>query len=196
MKANRFPVVFHKAIDLLNETNTPRLLVGGLAVGIVGEPRVTNDADFIIRIDRKKFKVFLAAAKKKGFKFNRKVVQETFDTRGVFRLHHSRLHIDFIKLSIALEKSAFQRKRKVKIMGRQVFIPTPEDLILLKLMPGRGRDILDVENIFIRHEKSLDIKYLKEWAMKICDEAEDLRVWNRLKKIMKEVEKDEKESKE
>jgi hypothetical protein len=196
VKTNRFPIVFHKALDLLNETNTPCLLVGGLAVGIVGEPRVTNDADFIIRIDRKKLKTFLAAAKNKGFKFNRKVVQETFDTRGVFRLHHSKLHIDFIRLSIALEKSAFQRKNKIKIMGRQTYIPTPEDLILLKLMPGRGRDMLDVENIFIRHGRNLDIKYLEKWAMEICDEAEDLRVWNRLQKVMKKMKKDEEKSKE
>ncbi len=185
MKANRFPVVFHKALGLLKVTNTPYLLVGGLAVGIIGEPRVTNDADFIILINRKKLEAFLTTAQRKGFKFDREVVQETFDTRGVFRLYHSRLHIDFIKLSIALEKSAFQRKRKAKIMGRQIYIPTPEDLILLKLIPGRGRDMIDVESIFIRHGRSLDVKYLEEWAMKICDEAEDLRVWNRLKKIMK-----------
>lgn len=189
MKINRFPVVFRKAIDLLNETETSYILVGGLAAGLIGEPRVTNDADFIIHINKKNLTTFLTTAERKGFKFDEKIVRETFDTRGVFRLHCSQLHIDFIKLSIGLEKSAFKRKRNIKIMQRQVYIPRPEDLILLKLIAGRGRDLLDVENIFIRHWPRLDRGYLEEWAMKISDEAQDLAVWNRLEKLMESFKK-------
>ena len=195
MPRSKFSTVFAKTIRLLKETKTPYLLIGGLAASLLGEARITNDADFIIVINDEKLKTFLKKAKKKRFKFPEKKLWETFSLKGIFRLFCEGLHVDFIRASTELEKQAFKRKKKTKLFGKVIFIPSPEDLILFKIIPGREIDLIDIKRILTRHWDRMDRKYLENWAMKISDEAEDARIYYRLKKIMKEVARDEKESK-
>jgi len=58
-------------------------------------------------------------------------------------------------------------------------------LILLKIVPGRLKDLADVENIAKRNAGKLDEKYILDWAMKLSDEAEDLRIYRRVKRLLK-----------
>lgn len=195
MPRSKFSTVFAKTIRLLKETKTPYLLIGGLAASLLGEARITNDADFIIVINDKKLRTFLKKAKEKGFKFPKKKLWETLSLKGIFRLFCEGLHADFIRASTELEKQAFKRKKKTKLFGKVIFIPSPEDMVLFKIIPGREIDLIDIKRILTRHWKKLNQKYLEEWAMRISDEAEDARIYYRLKKIIKEVAKDEEESK-
>lgn len=196
MPKSKFSTVFERTIGLLKETKTPYLLIGGLAASLLGEARITNDADFIIVIDKEKLNTFLKEAQRIGFKFPETKLWEVFSLKGIFRLFYSGLHIDFIRVSTELEKQAFKRKRKAKLFGRIIFIPSPEDMILFKIIPGRDIDLIDIKRILTRHWKRLDQKYLEKWAMRISDEAENPRIYYRLKKIMKEVKKEEEESRE
>jgi len=66
----------------------------------------------------------------------------------------------------------------------KAFFPTPEDLVLLKLVPGRLQDLLDVQRIIQRHKKRLDVKYLRDWARRLSDVAEDTRIINELEKFL------------
>ena len=47
------------------------------------------------------------------------------------------------------------------------------------------KDIADVEGLIARHGDKLDKEYLKAWAMKLCDEAEDMRIWTVLEELLK-----------
>lgn len=190
MPRSKFSTVFGKTINLLKETKTPYLLIGGLAASLLGEARITNDADFIIVIDDEKLRTFLKRAKQKGFKFPEKKLWETFSLKGIFRLLCPGLHVDFIRASTEMEKQAFKRKKKTKLFGKAIFIPSPEDMILFKTIPGREIDLIDIKRILVRHWEKIDQKYLEEWAMKISDEAEDTRIYYRLKNLIKELKKD------
>lgn len=191
MPRSKFSTVFGKVIRLLKETRTPYLLIGGLAASLLGEARITNDADFIIVINDEKLRVFLKKAKEKGFKFPEKKLWEVFSLKGIFRLFCEGLQVDFIRVSTELENQAFKRKKRTKLFGKVIFIPSPEDMILFKTIPGRDIDLIDIKRILTRHWKSIDRKYLEDWAMRISDEAEDARIYYRLKKIIKEVERGE-----
>jgi hypothetical protein len=43
-----------------------------------------------------------------------------------------------------------------------------------------------VEGLIARHGNRLDKEYIKTWAMKLCDEAEDMRIWQILEKLLKD----------
>ena len=175
--------LYNKTINLLESEKIPYLLIGGLAVGILGEPRMTRDIDLIIFTSKSSIPVFLKSLKKAKFNFSPAVAQKNVQLKGAFRVTFEDLWVDFIVSSTDFENSAFKRKIKVKLLGKSVNIPSPEDLILLKLIPGRERDILDVKSIIERHRSKLDKRYLENWAQKLSDEAEDLRIWNILKKL-------------
>lgn len=181
---NPLDKLYRKTINFLEKEKIPYLLIGGLAVGVLGEPRMTQDIDLIIFIPKSSIPAFLRTLNKIEFDFIPASAQKDVKQKGAFRVTFEGIWVDFIISSTDFENSAFKRKIKVKLLGKNVNIPSAEDLILLKLIPGRERDILDVKSIIERHEGKLDKKYLENWAQKLSDEAEDLRIWNTLKKIL------------
>ncbi len=178
--------VFKKVVTFLNKERYKYIVIGGIAAGTLGEPRVTGDVDIDIKLDSSDITAFLDKAEKEGFKFTSKQCLTKAEHTGAFQINYGAFHIDFIIASTDFEKAAFERKEIIKLYGIKAFFPTPEDLILLKIIPGRDKDLLDAKNIILRHKGKLDINYLKKWADVFCDEAQDMRIWNILNKFLKD----------
>jgi hypothetical protein len=179
-----FKEYFKNSIELIQKSNIDYLIIGAIAVGVWGKPRVTEDLDLIIFISKKEVNSLLDNAKRLEFQFDEEVVLTQVKQKGVFKLFYDSFHLDFIIASTQLEKTALNRKIAVKIYDKEVFVPSKEDLILFKIIPGRPQDLVDIENIIIRHRDNLDVEYLKQWAQRLCDEAEDMRIWNKLTKLL------------
>lgn len=176
--------VFKKLVAFLNKERLEYIIIGGIAVGVLGQPRVTGDVDVDIFLNKDNISKFLAKAKKAGFKVDKQKCMARAKLTSVFQISYGDFHIDFIIASIELEREAFKRKKTIKLYGLKTFFPTPEDLILLKIIPGRPQDLIDAQNVFIRQKKRLDIKYLQIWAQRLCEEAQDMRIWNELTKLL------------
>jgi len=178
--------VYKRIVTFLNKGEYKYFVIGGIAAGILGEPRVTGDVDIDILIGKKQIGDFLQKAEKAGFSFSKKECLESARAAGVFHVRYGDYRVDFIVASTALEAEAFERRIEIKVYGTKGFFPTVEDLILLKLVPGRAKDIGDVEGLIARHGDRLDKEYLKTWAMRLCDEAEDMRIFKTLNDLLKD----------
>lgn len=176
--------VFKKVISFLNRTKFEYIIIGGIAAGALGEPRLTGDIDVDISLDKGNINEFLDRARRAGFRVDKKRCLKSVEERGVFQIIYGEFHVDFIIASIDLEREAFRRKKVIKLYGLKAFFPTPEDLILLKIISGRPQDLFDVEKVAIRHKGKLGTKYLKSWAQKLSDEAQDTRIWNELQRAL------------
>lgn len=181
-----FKDYFRACIELMEKAKTDYLVIGGIAVGVFGEPRFTQDVDVIIFIEKTKLEAFLARSEETGFSFDEKTVLSEAEERGVFRVFLEEFHLDFLIASTELERSALKRKVLVKIFDKDVFLPSKEDLLLFKIIPNRPKDLIDAEGIALRHKGKLDRKYLEFWAQELSDEAEDITIWNRLMKLLGE----------
>ena len=178
--------VYKKIVTFLNTEKYKYLIIGGIAAGTLGEPRVTGDVDVDLMTSADDIPDFLDKAKKAGFKVSKEKCLRTAEQTGTFQIYYGDFHIDFIIASTDLENQAFKRRKTIGLYGIKAFFPTPEDLVLLKIIPARKQDLLDVERIILRHKGKLDTDYLKTWARKLCDEAEDMRIWNELKRLLKD----------
>jgi len=176
--------LYSKTLSLLEKEKIPYLLIGGLAAGVLGEPRMTQDIDLIIFAPKKSVPEIIKKAVNEGFQANSRVILNDVELKGAFRLDFDGLWTDIIISSTKFEESAFKRKKQITLLGRKTFIPSAEDLILLKLIPGREKDMLDIKSIIERQKGKLDRKYLEKWAQKLSDEAENMRIWNTLKKVL------------
>jgi hypothetical protein len=186
MKKNKisFDKAYAKTIGLLEDLKATYLIIGGLAVGILGEARMTQDVDILIKLGSGDIPTLLKSAASKGFGFNRKRVLETIELQGFFRLELGNFHVDFVIGSMPFEIEAFKRRRKIKLYNKTAAFPTPEDLILFKIIPGREKDLLDAKTIVMRHKDKLDISYLKKWARVISDDLQNMRIYKRLEDIL------------
>ncbi len=176
--------VYKKVVTFLNKGKYKYLIIGGIAAGTLGEPRVTGDVDVDIMLNQEDIGGFLDKAKKAGFKVSQKKCLEAAEQTGTFQINYGVFHVDFIIASTDFENQAFKRRNIIRLYGIKAFFPTPEDLILLKIIPGRRQDLLDAEKIVLRHREKLDIDYLKNWGRELSDQAEDMRIWNELKRLL------------
>ena len=184
-KVNTLAELFKKVISFLEKEGVDYLVIGGIASAALGYPRFTQDVDICLFIDRSKITGFLDKLKKEEFNFAEKEVAKRIRETGTFQIFWGELHVDFLILSTDFEKAALSRKRRITIYGVEASLPTPEDLILFKVVPSRPIDLADVENIAKRYSGKLDKEYLESWAQKLSDEAEDLRIYNEIKRLLR-----------
>ena len=184
MPKSPFTDLYFRVVKLLESLHRPYIIVGGMATGVLGEPRLTFDVDAILDLRTSDVDSVLQKAREEGFLFDPQSVMEDINQKGTFRLQHQKSWVDLIVASTELERSAFKRSKRVKIIGVEANFPSPEDFILFKLIPGRPKDLLDAEAVVLRQGNKLDQTYLLQWAQRISDEMQDLRVFNAAKRLL------------
>src|SRR5262249_49197229 len=83
------------------------------------------------------------------------------------RFRSKTLTLDILLKKDAHHEDAFRRRRRKRYRGMNIWFPSAEDLILLKLRAGRLTDFDDVIGIVERVGDSLDFPYLSAWARRL-----------------------------
>lgn len=78
----------------------------------------------------------------------------------------------------------WRRAKRLRLFRRTAMFPSPEDLLLLKVLAGRPKDLLDAEGILTRHRGRVDLKYLKGTAQRMADELQDAGIWQWLHRLL------------
>jgi len=156
--------------DKLEKAGIPYMVSGGVAVSYWGYPRTTHDIDIVIEA-KKEDKKKIVDLFKKDFYISSEAAEDAIETRFTFNiLHHKTgLKVDFwlVKKDLFGE-TEFKRKLRKIIFNKEIFIISPEDLILNKLMAYKEtqshRRLEDAKSIL--KVSKIDLKYIKEWAQK------------------------------
>jgi hypothetical protein len=184
---NPFDAFCQQAFDFLKDCEVRHLVIGGLAVGVIGEARTTGDVDVIGFMSPERAEALIAKAAEAGFDVQPEIEAERVRETGTLRFRRGLFQLDIILASLQFEETAYARALQKRIFGRMVALPTPEDLILFKVLSGRDKDILDAIGVARRHFAKLDRKYLRDTMQGICDLAEDMGPWQRLEGVLKKA---------
>ena len=154
----------------LEEQGIEYMLIGGLAIGIWGEPRATVDIDFLVAIGLDDFDTLkhkLIESGKFVFIHDKPMVfgKITF-LRATIR-SNTDISVDFLFADDEFKNESLQRKEIVKVNDFLLNISSPEDLIILKLLSGREQDRLDAEKIIKIQKENLDMEYMKKWVQQL-----------------------------
>lgn len=150
----------------LKEHEVAFMLIGGQAVLIHGEPRLTLDIDVTLAAGPDHLPLILEAVEAMG---GRPLPDRIEDfVRDTFVLPvadvETGVRIDLIFSTTPFEAQAIERAIRVEVAGEAIPFATAEDLILHKLFAGRPRDTEDAEGIVRRKGEKLDWEYLGRWA--------------------------------
>jgi hypothetical protein len=185
--ANPFTAFCQKAFDFLEGAGVRHLVIGGLAVGAIGEARTTGGVDVIAFASPDEAVALIARASEAGFDVHPEIEQERLRATGTLRFRHGLFQLDIILASLPFEEAAYTRAVRQRLFGRLVPFPTPEDLIVFKVLAGRDKDILDAVGVARRHLPTLDRRYLETTLQDICDLAEDMEPWRRLESVLRKA---------
>lgn len=184
MTVSGFDAFVRTAFTFLEDRGVRYLVVGGLAVVVVGEPRTTADADAVVFVSPDEAEALISAAASAGFTLDAQVERERLARTGTIRLRSGYFQFDLITASLPFEDQALARANWHTLLGMRLPFPTPEDLILFKVLAGRDKDLLDATGVARRHHDHLDTAYLERTLHPICDAAEDTAPWGRLQEVL------------
>lgn len=140
------------------------LLTGGLAASVLGRPRLTRDVDATVLVPQEKWSDFLNCSLQ--FNFIPRVDDPlAFAARArILLLKHrpTGLDVDVSFGALPFEYEMLNRVRYVEIAGTSVPFASAEDLIVMKVMANRPRDISDVEGLVIANP-NLDRTVIDFW---------------------------------
>lgn len=159
-----------RIVNKLEKAGIPYMLTGGIAVSFWGAPRTTFDIDMVLEIHKEDVEKIVGVFKKE-FYISKEAVSGAIRHQTTFNIIHYKtgLKIDFLlRKNNPHRVLEFKRRLKKRIFGKDIFIVSPEDLILVKLQWFRDsqstRHLEDIKSIFRISGDTLDFKYLKKWA--------------------------------
>ncbi len=180
-------------IGLLNRLGVKGVIVGGVAVSLLGKPRFTADVDAVVHMPDDQLPSFLSRAREIGFA-PRVDDPVTFARRhNIILLKHNPTGIG-IDISMALlpfEVELISRATPVTIGSLTFAIPTPEDLIIMKAVAHRSQDLIDIEAIRTAHP-TLDMKRIRRWIREFARVLHTPEIAADVERIMKQFKKSKK----
>lgn len=158
-----FEQLLKKIARALDKGSIPYMIIGGQAVLLYGEPRLTRDIDITLGVTLEKLDFVLDIAKSIGL--NPLVDPETF-TRKTMVLPcqdpQTDIRIDFIFSFSPYEQQALERVKIVKLGSANIKFASLEDLIIHKVIAGRPRDLEDIKSVLIKNPET-DLSYIRHW---------------------------------
>jgi hypothetical protein len=159
-----------RLVAQLERLSIEYVIMGGLAVRAYSIPRATEDIDFTLALDRDRLPELFDALESENY-----TIPEPYrsgwvdDVKGLKLVKLKRYVVGHgIDVDLFLAESPFQdevlrRKCLADVEGRRYWIASPEDLVLLKLVAGRPRDLIDVADVLFT-QGQLDVEYMERWA--------------------------------
>jgi predicted nucleotidyltransferase len=169
----------------LKANRTQGLIIGGVAASILGRPRVTRDVDALVLLDEKDWNEFLSAGAEFGFVARVTGPLDFARKAKVLLVRHepSGIDVDVTFGVLPFEREAITHAVWVNIKGVRLPLPTPEDLIIMKAVAHRPRDLADIESIIDAHPE-INLRKIRRWVKEFSIAIEIPDILNDLEKIL------------
>lgn len=161
--------VLKDVVRRLDDLGIPYMLTGSFAANFYTVPRMTRDIDLVVELDAGHVPPF-AREFEREFYCDDQMINGAVRQKSLFNLvhHHSMLKIDFIiRKDAAYRKMEFSRRKLIEVGGQKLWVVSPEDLILSKLVWAKDSlsdmQLRDVRNL-LAGVPTLDKLYLEEWV--------------------------------
>jgi predicted nucleotidyltransferase len=148
----------------LKKDSIPYMVIGGQAVLLYGEPRLTKDIDITLGVGVRELNKLKETISSLGFKIlverdeefvERNMVLPTLDEKSGIR-------VDFIFSFSPYERQAIERAKDIKLGRSLVRFASLEDVVIHKVIAGRARDLEDIKSILLKNQK-YDSDYIEKW---------------------------------
>ncbi len=159
-----FEALLARLATELGRADIRYMVIGGQAVQLYGEPRMTKDIDITLGVGVESLDAVQEVVVRSGLRVlvaePEKFVRETMvlpaldDATGI--------RVDLIFSFSAYEQQAVVRARPVELGSVTVNFASLEDVVVLKVIAGRPRDIEDVRVILLKNP-DFDRKYIEHW---------------------------------
>ncbi|MBL8271557.1 nucleotidyl transferase AbiEii/AbiGii toxin family protein [Steroidobacter sp.] len=149
----------------LDAIQAQSVIVGGVAASFLGRPRFTQDIDALAIISESEWSAAVGAASNYGIVPRIDDAVEFARRSRVLLLRHqeTQIDIDIILGGLPFEEDAVTNGKRHIIGGVTVRLPKVEDLVIMKAVAHRPRDLQDIEGLLQVHP-NLDLSGVRQWV--------------------------------
>ncbi len=151
---------YFEILEGLYKSNVRYLITGGLAVNLYGVPRVTQDVDIVIAMDRENVLKITSLLKKLGYVprlpvnpddlANSDKVKDWIENKNLkaFSFYHKNENYKVIDI-VLVHPLDFEKSFKTRVVKRvkdiDIYLATIDDVVKMKEFSGRSQDLSDIE---------------------------------------------------
>ena len=171
---------------LLDHFGEKGVIIGGIASGFLGKPRFTVDLDAMFLASTQDIPRILEIARTDGIEPRIEKVDEFAKRNRVLLMRHtaSGVNIDISLGILRFEEEVVERSIVHHAGTVSVRLPTPEDLIIMKAIAHRPKDLEDIRTI-VDSNPNLDLKRIKHWVKDFAEVLEMPDLWKQIEVILK-----------
>lgn len=160
----------------LEEARLAYMITGAWSVIYYGRVRTSHDLDFLVEIKPADISKIVNLIKKEGaeFLFQEDAIEAAIENSTMFNVIYlpTMDKIDFWVLNNEdHDKARLGRKVKVEAWGQIMWLSSPEDTIVQKLVwYGKSRiekHLIDAAFVWQIQKPKLDVEYISKWAKKL-----------------------------
>jgi hypothetical protein len=165
--------------QLLERFDNQGVIIGGVAASVLGAPRFTADVDVVILLSVDRLPRLLESAAELGLVPRIADAEEFARRNRVVLLRHeeSGIAVDVSMGMLPFEDEVVARSIVHQIGDLELRLPTPEDLIILKAVAHRGKDLLDIEGI-LRSYPDVDRSRIERWVREFAAALDMPELWD------------------
>ena len=159
-----FQRLLKKVSHQLRKDSIPYMVIGGQAVLLYGEPRLTRDIDITLGVGVRELNKLKETISSLGLKILVERDEEFVERNMVFPTldEKSGIRVDFIFSFSPYERQAIERAKDIKLGRSLVRFASLEDVVIHKVIAGRARDLEDIKSILLKNQK-YDSDYIEKW---------------------------------
>lgn len=171
---------------LMGQHKDRGVIIGGIAVGFLGKPRFTADVDAVFLLSIQDIQQFLTLAQAENIVPRVQNAEEFAKKNRVLLLKHepTETEVDISLGILPFEEELVERSELKTFANLSIRLPTPEDLIIMKAIAHRPKDLEDIRTI---HDKypNLDNQRIERWVKEFSIALEQPDLWNQIASILK-----------
>lgn len=177
------------AIRVFDAFSLRHALVGGIAVGVWGASRTTEDVDLYAELPANMRASIQKALEKRDFDVP--AMSEELERFGVFRSLHrpTKVFVDVFDAGNPLGEAILTRRKKMTFQGKVRWFASAEEIVLLKAFADRTRDFEDLTKLLAVGKGKLDLDYIETWVRELDRSIGGDEVGERLRKAAQEADR-------
>ena len=169
----------------LDELQIRAVLIGGVAVSFLAEPRFTRDVDALIILDTSKLSTVLSVLKKYQLVPLFQGMVEFAQESRVLPLNHAPtgIVVDVMLGCLPFDIEVVNRAQNASVADIGILLPTPEDLVILKAIANRPKDQEDIRSIVAVYP-CLDRARIRHWVVEYAALLETPGLWSEIERLL------------
>ena len=180
----RLEAPLRAAISFLDERGYRYAIIGGVALPLWGLVRATYDVDIKVLVPDTDYATVRSAL---HAAFPKRASQYVPENPLIVAVDIEGVVVDFLLTLPGYEELIVERAVQRDLGGWRMWICSAEDLIIQKVVAGRGKDWLDVEALLIEQRDKLDRAYIEDWLTQFAEALEEPELLRRYKELLARI---------